>query len=59
MLDPDISIDTSKILNCDRKMQEGGVVFYERNDLSNNTLSVFPVKLTTFSLKLHYLTQSQ
>ena len=42
MLDPEISIDNYKILRCDRNRQGEGVVCYVRNDLINNTLSVFP-----------------
>ena len=42
VLDPEISIDNYKILRCDRNRQGGGVVCYVRNDLSYNTISVFP-----------------
>ena len=42
VLDPEISIDNYKILRCDRNRQGGGVACYVRNDLSYNTLSVFP-----------------
>ena len=59
VLDAEISIDNYKILRCDRNKQGGGVAYYVRNDLSYNTLSVFPVKLKTFSLKFYYLTQNQ
>ena len=41
-MDPEISIDNFKILRCDRNRQGGGVACYVRNDLSYNTLSVFP-----------------
>ena len=33
---------TLQILRCDRNRQGGGVICYVRNDLSYNTLSVFP-----------------
>ena len=59
VLDPEKSIDNYKILRCDRNRQGGGVACYVRNDLSYNTLSVFSVKLKTFSLKFYYLTQNQ
>ena len=42
VLDPEISIDNYNILRCDRNRQGGRVVCYVRNDLSYNTLSVFP-----------------
>ena len=42
VLDPEISIDNYKILRCDRNRQCGGVACCTRNDLSYNTLSVFP-----------------
>ena len=42
MLDPEISIDSYNILRCDRNRQGGLIVCYVRNDLSYNTLSVFP-----------------
>ena len=42
MVDPELSIDNYKILRCDGNRQGGGVVCYVRNDLSYNTLSVFP-----------------
>ena len=42
VLDPEISIDNYKILHCDRNRQGGGVACYARNDLSYNTLSIFP-----------------
>ena len=42
LLDPEISINNHKILRCDRNSQGGGVACYVRNDLSYNTLSVFP-----------------
>ena len=41
VLDPEI-INNYKILRCDRNRQGGGVACYVRNDLSYNTLSVFP-----------------
>ena len=42
VLDLEINIDNYKILRCDRNRQGGGVACYVRNDLSYNTLSVFP-----------------
>ena len=42
VVDPELSIDNYKILRCDGNRQGGGVVCYVRNDLSYNTLSVFP-----------------
>ena len=42
VLDLGISIDNHKILRCDRNRQGGGVVCYVKNDLSYNTLSIFP-----------------
>ena len=42
VLDPEISINNYKILRCDRNRQGGGVACYVRNDLSYNTISVFP-----------------
>ena len=42
VLDPEKSTDNYKILRCDRNRQGGGVACYVRNDLSYNTLSVFP-----------------
>ena len=42
VLDPEISIDNYKTLRCDRNRQGGGVACYIRNDLSYNTLSIFP-----------------
>ena len=42
MLDPEISIDNYKILRFDRSKQGESVVCYVRNDLSYDTLSVFP-----------------
>ena len=41
VLEKEISINY-KILRCDRNRQGGGVACYVRNDLSYNTLSVFP-----------------
>ena len=46
--DPEISIDNYKILHFDRNRQGGGVVCYVKNDLSYNTLSIFPRKVKTF-----------
>ena len=45
VLDPEISTDNYKILRCDRNRQGGGVVCYVRNDLSYNTLSIFPCEV--------------
>ena len=45
VLDLEIRIDNYKILRCDRNRQEGGVFCYVRNDLSYNTLSVFPLEV--------------
>ena len=45
VLDPEISIDNYKILCCDRNRQGGGVACYVRNDLSYNTLPVFPLEV--------------
>ena len=42
VLDPELNLDYYKILHCDRNRQGGGVACYVRNDLSYNTLSVFP-----------------
>ena len=42
VLDPETNIDNYKILRCDRNRQGGGVACYVKNDLSYNTLSVFP-----------------
>ena len=51
MLDLEISIDHYNILRCDRNRPGGGVVCYIRNDLSYNTLSVFPCEVENISLK--------
>ena len=45
VIDPEISINSYKILRCDRNRQVGGVVCYIRSDLSYNTLSVFPPEI--------------
>ena len=45
VLDPEISVDNYKILHCDRNRQGGCVACYVRNDLSYNTLSVFPCEV--------------
>ena len=42
VLDPKITIDNYEILCCDRNRQGGSAACYVRNDLSYNTLSVFP-----------------
>ena len=52
MLDPEKSIDNYKILRCDRNRQGGGVACYVRNDLSYNTLSVFPGEVENIFLEI-------
>ena len=55
VLDPEISIENYKILHCDRNRQSGGVACYVRNDLSYNTLSVFPHKVEKTNNSRNYL----
>ena len=45
VLTPEISIEKYKILQCHKNMQGGGISCYITNDLSCNTLSVFPCEV--------------
>ena len=42
VLELEVQVDDYKILRCDRNRPGGGVACYIRNDLSYNSLSVFP-----------------
>ena len=52
VLDPEISIDNYKILSCDKNRQGGGVACYVRNDLTYNTLFVFPREVENIFLEI-------
>ena len=52
VLEPEIEIDNSKSLRCDRNRQGGGVACYIRNDLSYNIISVFASEIESVSIEI-------
>ena len=54
VLEPEIQYDNYKIIRCDRKRQRGGVACYIRNDLSYNTVTVYPHGMGSVFLEICY-----
>ena len=59
VLEPEIQYDNCKIIRCDRKRQRGGVACYIRNDLSYNTVTVYPHGMVSVFLEICYLIPNQ
>ena len=59
VLEPQIEFDNYKTLRCDGKRQRGGAACYIRNDLSYNTVTVYPHGMVSVFLEICYLIPNQ